>query len=146
MILNIQIGQLYDSRMKSISDNEGQKLAELDKPILTPFQGIALAMAFLILWATPAIVIYLTNVKVGDSGSFGDAFGTVNALFSGAAFGGIIYTILLQKRELRLQRYELELTRQELRRSAEAQEKSEIALSTQAQSLLLAARINALNS
>jgi hypothetical protein len=64
-------------------------------------------------------------------GSFGDMFGSINALFSGAALAGIIYTIFLQRRELQLQRRELELTRDELHRSAEAQEKSEAALHEQ---------------
>lgn len=44
-------------------------------------------------------------------GTFGDKFGAVNALFSGLAFAGIIYTILLQRKELKLQREELEQTR-----------------------------------
>jgi len=35
---------------------------------------------------------------------FGDMFGALNALFSGLAFGGIIYTIRQQKEELELQR------------------------------------------
>ncbi|HWY09838.1 MAG TPA: hypothetical protein VN026_00865, partial [Bacteroidia bacterium] len=37
-------------------------------------------------------------------GVFGDKFGAVNALFSGLAFAGIIFTILLQRKELELQR------------------------------------------
>jgi hypothetical protein len=125
---------------------EEQKFAELDKPILTRCQAIAFGLIFLLIWAVPGIVVLCSSIKVGDSGPFGDTFGTINALFSGAAFAGIIYTILLQRRELRLQRYELELTREELRRSAEAQEKSEQALNTQAQSLLLASQINAITS
>ncbi|GAB3303096.1 putative phage abortive infection protein [Hymenobacter tenuis] len=46
-------------------------------------------------------------------GVFGDKFGAINALFSGLAFAGIIFTILLQKRELSLQREELQETREE---------------------------------
>ena len=46
-------------------------------------------------------------------GQFGDMFGVVNSLFSGLAFGGIIYTILLQREELKAQREELRLTKQE---------------------------------
>lgn len=46
-------------------------------------------------------------------GQFGDVFGVANALFSGLAFAGIIYTILLQREELREQRKELALTRAE---------------------------------
>lgn len=47
-------------------------------------------------------------------GQFGDQFGAVNALFSGLAFAGLIFTIILQKKELALQREELADTRQEL--------------------------------
>lgn len=43
---------------------------------------------------------------------FGDQFGGVNALFSGLAFAGVIYAILLQKEELVLQRFELQQTRE----------------------------------
>lgn len=46
-------------------------------------------------------------------GVFGDKFGAINSLFSGLAFAGIIFTIFLQKRELKLQRQELEETRDE---------------------------------
>lgn len=44
-------------------------------------------------------------------GSFGDKFGAVNSLFSGLAFAGVIFTILLQRRELEIQRNEVEETR-----------------------------------
>jgi hypothetical protein len=43
------------------------------------------------------------------------SFDRLNALFSGFAFWGVIYAILLQKSELILQRRELELTRNEVR-------------------------------
>lgn len=46
-------------------------------------------------------------------GLFGDKFGAINALFSALAFAGIIFTIFLQKRELKLQREEMEETRGE---------------------------------
>ncbi len=48
-------------------------------------------------------------------GQFGDQFGSVNALFSGFALAGIIYTIVLQKKELSLQREELKDTRKEFK-------------------------------
>ena len=47
-------------------------------------------------------------------GTFGDQFGAVNALFSGLAFAGLIYTIILQRRDLELQRHDLKLQRKEL--------------------------------
>lgn len=79
-------------------------------------------------------------------GQFGDMFGVVNALFAGLAFAGVIYTILLQRKELELQREELRLTRDELRRSAEAQENSEKALAAQVRASVLAARLAATDS
>ncbi|QQQ01888.1 hypothetical protein [Lysobacter enzymogenes] len=41
-------------------------------------------------------------------GAFGDKFGAVNALFSGLAFAGVIFAVLLQRRELAMQREELQ--------------------------------------
>ena len=79
-------------------------------------------------------------------GQFGDSFGATNALFSGLAFAGLIYTVLLQRNELKLQREELALTRLELSRSAEAQERSERALATQALAAQAAAEISAINN
>ena len=75
--------------------------------------------------------IYSFFEEWGDRGTFGDMFGAVNTLFSGLAFAGVIYAILLQRQELRLQREELELTRNELAKSAEAQQSSSEALRQQ---------------
>lgn len=67
------------------------------------------------------VVLYLLNLSlvlfVDDPslrGTFGDQFGAVNALFSGLAFAGLIYTIILQRRDLELQRNDLRLQREEL--------------------------------
>jgi hypothetical protein len=71
-----------------------------------------------------------------ESGVFGDTFGAINSLFSGLAFAGLLYTILLQSRELKLQRDELALTREQLTSSAASQKE-------QATYALLAAQISA---
>ena len=73
-------------------------------------------------------------------------FGVVNSLFSGLAFAGLIYTIILQRKELALQRKELILTRNELMRSAEAQEESGKALTAQLKSMVIASNINGLTT
>lgn len=66
------------------------------------------------------LIVYALIVHFGfndpkDSGTFGDMFGGVNALFSGFAFAGLLAAIMLQKEELGLQREELEQTREELK-------------------------------
>lgn len=65
-------------------------------------------------WIDSNIGLPLSNETHALRGQFGDKFGAINALFSGLAFAGIIFTVLLQKRELSLQREELEKNRQNL--------------------------------
>ncbi|UTW61680.1 putative phage abortive infection protein [bacterium SCSIO 12741] len=60
---------------------------------------------------TPFIIEY----TVISRGTFGDLFGSINALYSGLALAGIILTILLQRLELKNQQEELQLTRKELK-------------------------------
>ncbi|BFG70290.1 hypothetical protein KACHI17_11710 [Sediminibacterium sp. KACHI17] len=63
------------------------------------------------LWTTTYFL--LKDLNELKRGTFGDMFGSVNALFSGLALAGIILTILLQRKELKLQREELRDTRAE---------------------------------
>ncbi len=67
-----------------------------------------LVIAFL--WGLNLFILY-DNV---DKGILGDMFGPVNALFSGMALAGIIWAIILQKKELELQRQELRDTKEVL--------------------------------
>lgn len=59
------------------------------------------------------------------------SFDRLNALFSGLAFWGVIWAILLQKSELVLQREELELTRNEVRGQKEQLEAQNLTLKQQ---------------
>jgi hypothetical protein len=99
-----------------------------------------------VVWGIAFVVVLFGMQNWNDRGNFGDSFGDINALFSGFAFAGIIYTILLQKKELSQQRQELADTRVELRRAADAQERSERAFKKQIEMMNLSARLNALNS
>lgn len=101
--------------------------------VVASIVGLQLAIGYL---------VYLLLPDWPTRGQFGDVFGAANALFSGLAFAGLIYTVLLQREELALQRRELELTRQELQRSARAQEQSEIALRAQADAASQSARLS----
>lgn len=107
---------------------------------------ILILFIIVLIWILIGIISYKMFDSWPERGTFGDMFGAINSLFSALAFGGIIYTIYLQKSELSLQRQELIETRKELARSAEAQEKSEKALNRQLASMTLTAKLNALNS
>lgn len=74
---------------------------------------IALIVVIVIIAAWLATIYVLHDWDSDKRGTFGDMFGSVNALFSGLALAGIILTILLQRNELLLQRQELKYTRQE---------------------------------
>lgn len=67
------------------------------------------------------IILFLLNFSMiffvpseNTRGTFGDQFGAVNALFSGLAFTGLIYTIILQRKDLEIQRRDLKLQREEI--------------------------------
>jgi hypothetical protein len=75
---------------------------------------LALAIAIISIQVLVGLAVYLFFGKWNEAGVFGDAFGAVNALFSGLALAGVIVAIFLQRIELRYQREELGLTREEL--------------------------------
>ena len=79
----------------------------------------------LILWLLVGLLPTALWGDLHDASDFANTFGFVNALFAALAFGGVIWAIRLQTRELELQRLEIEETRDELRRSADAQHKSQ---------------------
>jgi hypothetical protein len=83
------------------------------------FAGIVL------LWLLVGVVPYLVWRDLHSAAEFANTFGFVNAMFAALAFGGVIWAIRLQTKELELQRLEIEETRDELRRSADAQHQSQ---------------------
>ena len=117
---------------------------------MNKFWVFLLIGAIIVSWAG-----YLVGILAADGwstrGTFGDAFGVINSLFSGLALAGFLIAILLQSRELRFQREELELqreelklTRKELTRTANAQQESSTALRRQVEIAALTAEMNAL--
>jgi hypothetical protein len=93
----------------------------------------------LVVWLLVGVVPFLYWGELHAAAEFASAFGFVNALFAALAFGGVIWAIRLQTKELELQRLEIEETRDELRRSADAQHQSQ---QMHFLSALLAARNN----
>jgi hypothetical protein len=109
--------------------------------------ALVLLLGLLGLQVLVAIGVYLAFPDDwAKRGQFGDLFGVVNALFSGLAIAGVVYTVLVQQEQLSAQleqltltredlaltREEMRLARQEVKRTADAQEKSQTALAEQA--------------
>ena len=76
---------------------------------------IGVAILAVILWLLSGYVIDKYSNSGTERGTFGDMFGAINALFSGLALGGVIYTILLQRLELELQRDEIRYSSEQLK-------------------------------
>lgn len=105
-----------------------------------------LVLEVLLVWVLALIAIGQMWPKLAERGLFGDSFGMINSLFSGLAFAGIIYTILLQRKELALQRLELAQTREELKRSADAQEELKDQQRRQVANMRVSAQLDAMSS
>jgi hypothetical protein len=70
---------------------------------------------------TVAVEGWLSSPNAETMGQWGDFFGgTLNPILTFLTVAGLLYTIILQRSELRMSREELILTRQELKSSAEA--------------------------
>lgn len=67
-----------------------------------------------IAWLINATLILFFD-STEKSGQFGDTFGAINALFSGLAFVGLIYAILLQRQDIKIQSQELKATVEEFK-------------------------------
>jgi hypothetical protein len=98
------------------------------------------------IWGLSTVLIIFGLDNWSDRGTFGDLFGAVNALFSGLAFAGLIYTIVLQRNDLEFQKNEIALNRSELKKTAKAQQNSEKALIEQVEQMKIASRLNALKT
>lgn len=112
-----------------------------------PFVGlIKISLAIIVIYFLSAVIIYFLADNWSDRGTIGDMFGAVNALFSGLAFVALIYTIILQREEIKMNRLEIELNRKELKKSANAQHNSQQALKDQVVQTHLTAKINAMST
>ena len=91
---------------------------------------IASLIIVVILWLANSLVILINEESAG---TIGDQFGLVNALFSGLAFVGLIYTILQQHKSLELQRQDLKNQLEELKLNRKELELSRDEMSNQTQ-------------
>ncbi len=105
-----------------------------------------LVLFVILVWVVSGIIIYYLVPNWSDRGTVGDMFGAVNALYSGLAFVGLIYTIIMQREEIQLNRQEIEMNRKELKKSANAQLQSQKALQDQVLQTNLTTKINAMST
>ncbi len=89
--------------------------------------GVLIFGSGVVIWLALGIVPRILFPPDGPAW-MGNSYEATNVLIAAMAFGGIIYTIILQSRELALQRQELEDTRSELARSADAQQRTDSVL------------------
>lgn len=101
--------QFEDGTLKSYEELTGRNIEKKDNRAF--WIGSIVIGAWLLSWLFLEIA-YKGHPTIGE---FGDMFGATNALFSGLAFVGVIYAIILQRKELRLQRSELRQTREEFK-------------------------------
>ena len=74
-------------------------------------------------WLASFVLIYLFIDDWDVRGQFGDLFGSVNALFSGLAFAGLIITIIQQRHDLQIQRQANDQSKKELNQQNETMKK-----------------------
>lgn len=90
-----------DYKPKNVSKHNKRKL------LIWGFIGMILIIIISIIYAFIIIQYYDSP---NDRGSFGEMFGALNTLFSGLAFLGIIFAIMLQHSELEQQINEMRLS------------------------------------
>ncbi len=103
-------------------------------------------LAVVVLWLVSGWLIVALLDEWADRGTFGDLFGAVNALFSGLAFAALLYTIVLQRDEIRQNREEIVLNRRELSKGAKLQQKAQQVLIQQVEQTHLSAKMNAMRT
>lgn len=105
-----------------------------------------LIIGVIVLWALSAFLTVTFLNQWSDRGTFGDLFGAVNALFSGLAFAALIYTIILQRDEIKANREEIVLNRKELAKGSKLQQKAQQVLMEQVAQTHLSAKMNAMRT
>jgi hypothetical protein len=102
-----------NQRRESPRDDSATSRREVVWPLLLLCLVVALFLGYwqYVDWLYPAS-------DADNRGTFGDKFGGANALFSALAFAGVIYTVLLQRKELESQRAQIADARREQRRES----------------------------
>lgn len=114
------------------------------KQILNSFT--ALIIFTILLWFLSGVGIMFFLDDWSDRGTFGDLFGAVNALFSGLAFAGLLFSLIENRKQISSQQEELLINRKELLKARKIQEKTEKAIEAQVTQIQNTARLSGLNT
>lgn len=102
-----------------MTENESEQKRYIQKKRQYFFTFLIVMAVISLGWYFSSSIIDCIIPDETKRGVFGDKFGAINALFSGLAFAGVIYTILLQSLELEQQRKEIKDTTEQLRQQKE---------------------------
>lgn len=80
---------------------------------------ICAGCAICVVWLASFVLIYFCIDGWDVRGQFGDLFGSVNALFSGFAFAGLVITIIQQRHDLQLQRQAIDQSKKDINQQNE---------------------------
>ena len=93
-----------------------------------------------VVWIVSFFFICRLFGRPDSPGGVGDLFGAVGALFSGWAFAGILWAILLQRRSLQVQHDDLKASLEEMKQARQAHEESAGTLRAQVEAMRLQTR------
>lgn len=99
-----------------------------------------------IVWAASYVLITRLFGNPQSPSDVGNLFAAIGALFSGWAFCGILWAILLQRKALKLQHEDLKATLEEIKQSREAHQESAEAQHTQLEMTRLQIRTSILKT
>lgn len=86
-------------------------MSKLDlKKDYTTFYFVLLMVLVVTVWIASIFILEYINSDLSDKSTLGDTFTGISSLFSGLAFAGIIYTIIVQRKEMRRQNEEFKRT------------------------------------
>lgn len=95
------------ARSSNTKSNDAESKITVREP--QPIWALIAILVVFLCWA--ANWAYGSTLDADDRGIFGDTFGAVNALFSGLAFAGVTYAILMQRYEVALAKEEASVTK-----------------------------------
>jgi hypothetical protein len=122
---------------------------EKEKMIETRRLTVLMVGAFItitVFWIVSYWAISTYFGRPSNPSDVGQLFGAIGSLFSGWAFCGVLWAILLQRNAIEIQREDLKATIAEMKQSRLVQEESAENLRAQVEAMRLQSRVQALNT